>query len=210
MGMLFLTPDTQEIIDKLNRVFRKAKIDKMRRRNRVEKFSTDPVKGRTLARCAKTFKLHPKRDNYLKPALRWFWLLRYWGTIQQVDPDNGQQAKMADVIKKWIHEGLTLEDSSSSSQSYVYEAICFTTQPFAGTPNASVQRNVSTGTGKVMVITAYTTEVEPGVENREGYNIPPGPDPNEVPPDPEDPADDGTKPAAGKKAAKKTAKKKKR
>ena len=152
--------------------------------------------------------MHPKRDNYLKPALRWFWLLRYWGTIQQIDPDNNQQAKMADVIKKWIHEGLTLKDSSSGSP--VYEAISFTTQPFAGSPKASVQRNVSTGTGTVMVITAYTTEVEPGVENREGYNIPPGPDPNEFPADPEDPADDDTKPAAAKKAAKKKAAKKKK
>ncbi len=209
MGMLFITPDTQDIIDKLNRVFRKSKISKMRRPGRVAKFSTDPVKGRTLARCAKTFKLHPKKDNYLKPALRWFWLLRYWGTIQQVDPDNGQQCKMADVIKKWIHEGLTLESSSAGSTSHVYEAISFMTQSFAGSPNASVQRNVSTSTGKVMVITAYTAEVEPGVENRDGYNIPPGADPNEYPADPEDPADDDTK-ARGKKAAKKKAAKKKK
>lgn len=203
MGMLFLTPDTQDIIDRLNRVFRKAKIHKMRRKDRAEKFSTDPVKGRTLARCAKTFKLHPRKENYLKPALRWFWLLRYWGTIQQIDPDSGQQISMADAIKKWIHEGLTLESSSGGSTSYVYEAISFTTQPFAGTPNATVQRNVGTSTGKVMVITAYTTEVEPGVENREGYNIPPGPDPNEHPADPEDPADDETRALGGKKAAKK-------
>lgn len=210
MGMLFLTPDTQDIIDRLNRVFRKAKIHKMRRKDRAEKFSTDPVKGRTLARCAKTFKLHPRKENYHKPALRWFWLLRYWGTVQQVDPDNaGQQVKMADAIKRWIYEGLTLENATGGG-GYVYEAICFTTQPFAGSPNAAVQRDVYTSTGKIMVITAYTTEVESGVENREGFNIPPGPDPNENPPDVEDPVDDGTKALGGKKtvAKKKAAKKK--
>ncbi len=195
MGMLFMSADTQEILDKLNRNFKGAKLKKMRKKERKNKFGLDPKDGRTLARCAKTFKLHPKKENYLRPALRWFWLLRYWGTVTQIDPDTGAQIQMADVIKKWIYEGL---------QDETYDTIKFWTEEFNGPPMARVVRN-----GAVMTITAYTSEVERGVEDRAGYNIPPGPDPNENPSDPEDPVDDdnarrkGRRTASKKKAAKK-------
>ncbi len=197
MGMLFMSADTKDILEKLNRNFAKNKLSKMRKPERRKKFGTDPKDGRTLARCAKTFKLHPRKDNYLRPALRWFWLLRNWATVTQVDPDTGSQIQMADVIKKWIYEGLT---STTASGSFAYDAIIFDTSEFNGPPSAGVKRDSK---AKTITITAYTSEVEAGVEDRAGYDIPPGPDPNEDPPDAEDPVDDGTATKKKKKAVKK-------
>jgi hypothetical protein len=61
-----------------------------------------------------------------------------------------------------------------------------------------------------MTITAYTPDVPTGVETHSPYNLPPGPDPDENPADPEDPVDDPPPPTPAKKtgAKKKAAKKK--
>lgn len=181
MGMLFTTAATQDLIDKLNRVFRAGKIDDMRKPNRVNKFGPD-AQGRSLARCAKHFRLHPGPAGG-QHALRWFWLLRNWQNVTQTDPDSGyNKAIMAVLIKGWIYEALTFRAGGD----FWFKSITFSAGASSGAPYASVQRN-----GDHMIITANTPNIPDGVEHLPGYDTPPGPDPNENPPDPDDAVDPG-------------------
>jgi hypothetical protein len=166
MGLLVTTPDTRDLLDKLNTRFDESGLQAIRVDEQANVWLSHPTRPWRLGRAVAYYRLHPTASGGQRPRKRWMFFLEV----------HLRRLNLYDRARDAIRFGIRtasirriafdhVELTSGAADLVVYDT------PYPGGPSGSLLRHM----------TLFTPLID---ENENGIDPPTNPDPGEPPPRP--------------------------